>query len=411
METFDWRTYLSNYKELQKTGLDSRKKAYHHWLSYGKEEGRTFLTIDSFSWQSYIDNYPELGLTKRESAWEHWKYNGIREGKTDQSFDSFDWNNLDSRFISKEEAWNYWKYHSKDPVPTKEGIIYLVTSYSIESIAFHLERLLKQIVSIKVEVIYSLSQAMCDRSTEKDLFIIINCDAERIITPPKKFVFYQIEQGKSGWFTPSYRALLDKSHIIWDFSMKHHELYSEQPIQKVQYMPMPLCLEPALSSLSYDNCVYDIFFYGSENDRRRSILSSLSKRYNIYVGFGVVGKTKEELIQKSKIIINLHYYEECALETARLNEILPYDKLIISEKPSKKDVDNFNLYKDCLVWTDEINNNMFDTIDYYLQRDHYLPKLEKIRQNKIVLEENIKELLHQNLIKLSNFFDFFLSNM
>ena len=415
MESFDWRTYLLNYPELQPLHIDSRKKAYHHWLTYGKEEGKIDKKKDTFSWETYVENYPELEITTQKIAWDNWKYHGVLLGRTDKKIDSFNWENYiknypELQLESKEKAWEHWKYHglregrtdvlihtTNQIVPKIDVKIYLVTSFAIESIAFHFKSLLQQLVSAKIEVIYSLTKEMCERSKDQELFIIIHCDHKRLTALPKLFVFYQIEQSLSDWFTPSYRMLLENSRFIWDFSIKNYELYSDQPLEKVHYMPMPLSLQPAHSCSSYDDCVYDIFFYGSKNERRQAILSKLAKRYNIYVGFGMVGKAKEKMIQQSKIIINLHYYEECALETCRLNEILPYNKLIISEKPSANDIDNFRLYQNSVVWTDEINGSIFDTIDYYLKRDNYLCKLEEIKKNKIILEQNIKQILYKNI--------------
>lgn len=39
---FDWKTYLDNYPDLRKVGIDSEQKAMTHWLDYGRREGRTY---------------------------------------------------------------------------------------------------------------------------------------------------------------------------------------------------------------------------------------------------------------------------------------------------------------------------------------------------------------------------------
>ena len=41
-----------------------------------------------------------------------------------------------------------------------------------------------------------------------------------------------------------------------------------------------------------------------------------------------------ELIKKSKIVINLHYYNNALLEIFRIHELLPYSCKIISEEPN-----------------------------------------------------------------------------
>jgi len=42
---FDWMTYVENYKDLQKAGIDTKAKAAEHWLKIGKKEGRTYHEI------------------------------------------------------------------------------------------------------------------------------------------------------------------------------------------------------------------------------------------------------------------------------------------------------------------------------------------------------------------------------
>lgn len=41
-ECFDWHTYINNYKDLQNAGINNEKKAYQHWINYGKHENRIF---------------------------------------------------------------------------------------------------------------------------------------------------------------------------------------------------------------------------------------------------------------------------------------------------------------------------------------------------------------------------------
>ena len=39
---FDWITYVQNYADLRQAGIDTEKKARHHWEEYGKKEGRDY---------------------------------------------------------------------------------------------------------------------------------------------------------------------------------------------------------------------------------------------------------------------------------------------------------------------------------------------------------------------------------
>lgn len=45
IHTFDWKAYIENYADLQNAGINTKGKAYCHWIKFGKQEGRTFKRI------------------------------------------------------------------------------------------------------------------------------------------------------------------------------------------------------------------------------------------------------------------------------------------------------------------------------------------------------------------------------
>jgi hypothetical protein len=101
------------------------------------------------------------------------------------------------------------------------------------------------------------------------------------------------------------------------------------------------------SNIQSDLISHDIFFYGSQkNPRRKKILEQLQKRYKnrILILNGIPGISRDNLILKSKIILNIHNFDYCALETCRINEILRFDKLVISERTCQEDWYNIHLY-------------------------------------------------------------------
>ena len=42
---FDWITYVNNYEDLQKAGIDNENKALWHWRQFGIYEGRTYKKV------------------------------------------------------------------------------------------------------------------------------------------------------------------------------------------------------------------------------------------------------------------------------------------------------------------------------------------------------------------------------
>ena len=49
MNTFNWQTYINNYEDLQKAGINTKKKAWQHWINHGKSEGRIYSNPQKLS--------------------------------------------------------------------------------------------------------------------------------------------------------------------------------------------------------------------------------------------------------------------------------------------------------------------------------------------------------------------------
>jgi 1,4-dihydroxy-2-naphthoate octaprenyltransferase len=87
-DLFDWESYINNYEDLRKANIDTKEKAWNHWIQNGEREGRTFCNIEKFNWESYINNYEDLrkaNIDTKEKAWQHWIKHGKKEGRTFES--------------------------------------------------------------------------------------------------------------------------------------------------------------------------------------------------------------------------------------------------------------------------------------------------------------------------------------
>ena len=80
----------------------------------------------------------------------------------------------------------------------------------------------------------------------------------------------------------------------------------------------------------------DILFYGSINEHRKELLNNLKTRYNVVICNGKHGDELDPFIIRSKILLNIHYYYECASqEQARIIRWIGAPCRIISEKSYK----------------------------------------------------------------------------
>ena len=167
---------------------------------------------------------------------------------------------------------------------------------------------------------------------------------------------------------------------------------------------MPLQI---IDTNKYNEIEYDLFFYGSYNVRRDNILKLLQQKYNIIVGYMATEEKRDEYIKKSKIIINLHLYDNVALETCRINEVLKFNKPIISETTTTEDYLNIDIYKNvvlfCHIIKDDLSNidTLYSKIDYLLDNNNYNQMLETINKEIPIIMDLTENIIKKNLIELN----------
>lgn len=226
---------------------------------------------------------------------------------------------------------------------------------------------------------------------------------------PNRFIFYQIEQMGSKFLTDKLylkrlKYMCRMAEQVWTYSdiVRIIDKYCSK--DKIKWIPMPFVYLPQINLkylVNFDSCVYDIFFYGHPNDRRKQILNELTKHFGsgIKIGYGYYDEKKISYIARSKIILNIHYYEKSGLETCRINEILNLNKIVISEN-SPLDKSNMKLYSDIVVFVDKIEDDMSNMnlligiLKQYLNKSTYLEKIEVNKKRIKKLDFNINKIIN-----------------
>ena len=153
---FDWNNYVSHYEDLKKDNINTKEKAWKHWINHGKKEGRQFFDLsemkkivsneikeleksvvvkpitpvdDNFNWKKYVSYYQDLkndNVDTKEKAWNHWIRHGEKEGRLyfdNTEYKNFDWEAYvefysdlhDDNIKKKEKAWEHWfKFGKKE---------------------------------------------------------------------------------------------------------------------------------------------------------------------------------------------------------------------------------------------------------------------------------------------------------
>ena len=212
---------------------------------------------------------------------------------------------------------------------------------------------------------------------------------------PYFYVAYQMEQKTSKWFTPNYLEILNNSHSVLDYSTENIKHLADKELHWQQFFYAPIGGIPNYKSFLEEvgyNIVpqeekYDVLFYGSICERRQKIINELSKSLHIHVVSNCFG---EELISKilnSKVVVNIHYYEDAILETTRIYEILSLGVPVVSEDSididEHKDLDkvvkfvksgciNSLIQEISLLLNNESHyNSTVESTKNYVTRSHY----------------------------------------
>jgi len=156
---------------------------------------------------------------------------------------------------------------------------------------------------------------------------------------PKNLILFNLEQIHldSPWMSQSYLNIL-RSYPVWDYSYRNIQELKKWGVNNVRYCGIGY--EPELTKIPQFEEDIDVLLYGSLNDRRMEILKELKNNgLNIIGLFGVYGKKRDRYIARSKVILNIHYYEARVFEIVRVSYLLANKKFVISELGHDNDLE------------------------------------------------------------------------
>lgn len=153
---------------------------------------------------------------------------------------------------------------------------------------------------------------------------------------PQNYIAYQFEQAHSKWFTPDYINKLNNSIEIWEYSEYNIQYFNGSFKKPHVYVPIG-DLGVGEQDLSQTRDI-DILFYGEfmNSPRRKQFLEEIKKYKDIKIvdGFSsnnTFGSSITDLLKRTKVVLNHHFYENGQLEVVRLYEALSYGCKVVSE--------------------------------------------------------------------------------
>lgn len=158
-------------------------------------------------------------------------------------------------------------------------------------------------------------------------------------TLPANAIVYNTEQILPGspWIRSAYLDRL-RNHVVWDYSERNALRLRELGVPDVRhvpvgYVPELVRIQPVVEDI-------DVLFYGSLNERRLYVLDQLKRRgLNVVDLFGVYGQTRDRMIARAKIVLNVHFYESKIFEIVRVSYLLSNSKAVVCECGSETEID------------------------------------------------------------------------
>jgi SAM-dependent methyltransferase len=156
---------------------------------------------------------------------------------------------------------------------------------------------------------------------------------------PAGSIVYNLEQLGGASLSPAYYELASK-HQVWDYSLRNIEKWKAMNCFHAP-IHVPLGYVPELSRIKASQAQdIDVLFYGSLNERRTAILNALKNAgLKVHTVFGVYGKKRDEVIARSKVVLNIHFYDTRVFEIVRIAYLLANSKAVVSECSSENEME------------------------------------------------------------------------
>ncbi len=122
-----------------------------------------------------------------------------------------------------------------------------------------------------------------------------------------------------------------KQFRVWDYNAKNVNTLTmlgarDARLLRVGYQP-ELAVIPKSPSLDID-----VLFYGSRNKRRLAVLQDIQARgMKVVALLGVYGKARDDLIARSKVVLNMQYFDQRNFEIIRVFYLMTNAKAVVTE--------------------------------------------------------------------------------
>jgi hypothetical protein len=149
---------------------------------------------------------------------------------------------------------------------------------------------------------------------------------------PAKSIIFNLEQvfARNVWINESYLDLL-RTYSILDYDRRNLESLKELGVHHARLLEIGY--SPCLTRIRHSKTPeFDVFFYGSLTPRRQAVLDALSHAgLKVAYGINMYGRERDEVIARSKMVLNMHAEEDNVFEVVRVSYLLANRVCVVSE--------------------------------------------------------------------------------
>ncbi len=163
--------------------------------------------------------------------------------------------------------------------------------------------------------------------------------AERAARLPERSIIYNLEQVDPSSQWAAIKPLLGR-FPVWDYSLRNIGAFGAMGNGDAVFH-VPVGFMPEMSRIKPCRTQdIDVLFYGSVNERRKKILDALSREgLRVEALFGVYGAERDARIARSRVVLNLHFYDSSIFELVRVSYLLANGKAVVSECDEKTEME------------------------------------------------------------------------
>jgi hypothetical protein len=164
---------------------------------------------------------------------------------------------------------------------------------------------------------------------------------EQISSLPRDSIIINTEQlkGADSQFSRNALQWFSSGFEVWDYSRRNIDHLHSLGLPNIRRLRIGYQQQLRRLELA-PACEVEALFYGGLNDRRRGVLQRIhDSGVKLKVLVGIYGEQRDRWIEKSRVVLNCHFYEAQIFEIVRVFYLLTNAVAVVGELNSGTDID------------------------------------------------------------------------